>query len=70
MGAHVLPVVTHVVPGSGADRAGLKQGDVIVEADGIQDPTSAQVQQAASDGSLLLRLRREDNFFYAALRRQ
>jgi S1-C subfamily serine protease len=70
LGAHVLPVVTHVVPGSGADRAGLKQGDVIIEADGIQDPTSAQVQQAAQDGSLLLRLKREENFFYAALRRQ
>ena len=34
-----LPIITSIAPGSSADRAGLKPGDVIVEADGIQDPT-------------------------------
>ena len=55
--------------GSTADRAGLKVGDVIVEVDGINDPTSAQLQQSAADGQLLLRLRRRDSQFYAALKK-
>ena len=67
--AKPLPLVTAVVPGSAADRAGLKNGDVIVEADGIQDPTSLQVQQQAADGQILLRLRRGDSAFYAALKK-
>lgn len=67
--AKVLPVVTAVAPGSTADRAGLKVGDVIVEVDGINDPTSLQLQQSAADGQLLLRLRRRDSQFYAALKK-
>ncbi|MGH7280608.1 MAG: trypsin-like peptidase domain-containing protein, partial [Polyangiaceae bacterium] len=67
--ARPLPLVTAVVPGSAADRAGLKGGDVIVEVDGIQDPTSLQVQQQAADGQILLRLRRGDSAFYAALKK-
>jgi S1-C subfamily serine protease len=67
--AKVLPVVSTVVPGSTADRAGLRIGDVIVEADGIEDPSAAQLQQAAADGQLLLRLRRHEASFYAALRK-
>ena len=67
--AKVLPVLTSVAPGSAADRAGLKAGDVIVEADGIPDPTSAQVQESSKDGQLLLRVRRRDAAFYAALRK-
>jgi S1-C subfamily serine protease len=62
-------VVTTVQPGSSADRAGIKAGDVVAEADGVQDPTSAQIQQAAADGLLLLRLRRADTAFFAALKR-
>jgi serine protease Do len=67
--AKALPIVSTVVPGSAADRAGLRVGDVVVEADGIQDPTTAQLQQAAADGQLLLRLRRRESSFYAALRK-
>jgi S1-C subfamily serine protease len=67
--AKTLPIVSTVVPGSSADRAGLRIGDVIVEADGIVDPTAQQLQQAAADGQLLLRLRRHEASFYAALRR-
>jgi len=64
-----LPLITQVSPGSAADRAGLKPGDVIVEVDGIADPNAAQVQQAASDGQLLVRVRRRDASFYAALKK-
>ena len=67
--ARPLPLVTAVVPGSAADRAGLKGGDVIIEVDSIQDPTSLQVQQQAADGQILLRLRRGDSAFYAALKK-
>jgi serine protease Do len=62
-------IITQVHPGSAADHAGLKAGDVIVEADGQTDPSSAQLQQAASDHSLLLRVKRRDAFFYAALKK-
>ena len=67
--AKTLPIVSTVIPGSAADRSGLRVGDVIVEADGIVDPTSTQLQQAAADGQLLLRLRRRDSAFYAALKK-
>jgi S1-C subfamily serine protease len=67
--ARSLPMVSTVVPGSPADRAGLRTGDVIVEVDGIAMPTSEQLQQSAADGQLLLRLRRQGQAFYAALRR-
>jgi S1-C subfamily serine protease len=67
--ARSLPMVSTVVPGSAADRAGLRSGDVIVEVDGVSYATSQQLQQSAADGQLLLRLRRQDKDFYAALRR-
>jgi serine protease Do len=67
--AKALPVVTSITPGSPADRAGLKPGDVIVEADGVVDPTSAQLSSAAKDGQLLVRVRRRDASFYAAMKR-
>jgi S1-C subfamily serine protease len=67
--AKPLSMISVVAPGSAADRAGLKVGDVIVEADGIADPTAQQVLDAARDGQLLLRLRRRDASFYAALRK-
>ena len=37
--AKPLPVLTQVAPGSAADRAGLRAGDVIVEANGSPDPS-------------------------------
>ncbi len=67
--AKVLPVVTTVAPGSSADRAGLKAGDVIVEVDNLAEPTSTQVQEASKDGELLLRVRRRESTFYAALKK-
>ena len=67
--AHELTMVSTAVPGSAADCAGLAAGDVIVEADGVAYPTSKQLQDAAADGQLLLRLHRRNRDFYAALRR-
>jgi serine protease Do len=67
--ARSLPLVSSIAPGSSADRAGLRAGDVIVEVDGIAMPTAQQLQQAAADGQLLLRVQRGGKAFYAALRR-
>lgn len=67
--AKPVAMVTQVAPGSVAERAGLRPQDLIVEADGTSDPSAAQVQQAAADGILLLRLRRKDSFYYVALKR-
>ncbi len=67
--AKALPILTSVVPGSPADRAGLKPGDVIVEVDGIAEPTSAQLVDAAKDGELLVRVRRRDQAFYATMKK-
>jgi serine protease Do len=67
--ARPLPIVTQVTPGSAADREGLRAGDVIVEANGTVDPTSAQVADFARSGTLLLRLKRGDSYFYAALKK-
>jgi S1-C subfamily serine protease len=64
-----MPLVTSIAPGSSADRAGLKPGDVIVEADGIQEPSSNQLADAAKDGQLLVRVRRREASFYAAMKK-
>jgi Do/DeqQ family serine protease len=65
--AKTISVITRVEPGSPADRAQLKQGDVIVHADGAELPSSDQVAKAANDGNLLLRVTRKGRAFYAAL---
>jgi S1-C subfamily serine protease len=67
--ARAVPIVTQVAPGSVADRQGLRVGDVIVEANGTADPTSQQVADAARGGAILLRVKRGDSFFYAALKK-
>jgi Do/DeqQ family serine protease len=67
--AKPFPVLTQVTPGSAADRAGMRVGDVIVEVNGQQEPTSAQVAEDARSGALLLRVKRGDSYFYAALKR-
>ncbi len=69
LGQRALPIVTQVSPGSVADREGLRTGDVIVEVNGAQDPTSSQVADAAKAGALVLRVKRGDGFFYAALKK-
>jgi hypothetical protein len=56
-----------VAAGSTADREGLRVNDLIVEANGVVEPTSAQVADMAKNGSLLLRVRRGDAYYYAAL---
>jgi Do/DeqQ family serine protease len=67
--ARAVPIVTQVASGSVADREGLRVGDVIVESNGIADPSSAQVADAARSGALVVRLKRGDAFFYAALKK-
>ena len=62
-------VIAQVVPGSAGDRAGLRAGDVIIEADGITEPNAAQMAWAQQDGHMLLRVRRRDAAFYAAVRK-
>lgn len=61
--------VAAVTPGSAADRAGLKAGDVLVEVDGTNEPTASQVQEAARDGQLLVRVKRRDSTFYAVVKK-
>jgi S1-C subfamily serine protease len=67
--ARAVPILTQVTPGSAAERAGLRPGDVIVEANGTPEPTSAQLVDLARGGSLFVRVKRGDNYFYAALKR-
>jgi serine protease Do len=62
-------IITDVAPGSSADRASLKAGDVIVECDGKPDPTASDVQKAANDGELVVRVQRRGSAFYAALKK-
>jgi S1-C subfamily serine protease len=63
--------VSNVAPGSAADRAGLRVGDVIVEVDGVADPTAIKVQEAAADGVLVMRIRRGSaGYYYAAVKKQ
>ena len=64
-----LPIITSISPGSSADRAGLKPGDVIVEVDGVVDPSSAQLAEQAKDGQVLVRIRRRESSFYAAMKK-
>jgi Do/DeqQ family serine protease len=67
-GAKIVRVAS-VAPDSPADRGGLRPGDVILEADGNRQPSAADVQAAAKDGRLLLRIQRPGVTFYAAIRR-
>ena len=62
-----VTVITDVVAGSAADRAGLKKGDLVTEVDGKQDPSSSDVQTAATDGQIVVRVQRRGAAFYAAL---
>jgi len=63
-------VVVNVMPGSVADRANLRRGDVIVSADrqGAREP--ADVVNALADGSALLQVERGESAFFVALSRE
>lgn len=61
--------IGNVASDSPADRAGLKPGDLILEADTIKQPTKAQVTEASKDGRLLLRLKRGNASFYVAIKK-
>ena len=61
--------VFRVQPGSRADLAGLRAGDVIVQADGKSMPSAGDVGTAVKDGSVLMLVRRGQSSFYAALKR-
>lgn len=60
-------LVADVTPGSDADRAGIRRGDVILEADGDAVRQPAQVSAALRDGNALLRVRRGENAFYTVI---
>ncbi len=60
-------LITDVTPGSDADRAGLRRGDVILQADGHAVRQPQQIAQATGDGHALLRVRRGENSFYTVL---
>ena len=64
-----LAQITAVAADSVADRAGLRPGDIILDADGAERPAAIEVQASAKDGRLLLRLRRNSAIFFTALRR-
>jgi Do/DeqQ family serine protease len=62
-------VVTGIEPGTGAERAGLRPGDVILEADRAAVRRPQQVLTALRDGSALLRVQRDAGTFYTVLNR-
>jgi len=63
-------VVTAVEPGGAADRAGLRRGDVVLQADGREVTGSGDLAQAVADGraALLVRRRNEQRFVPVLLR--
>lgn len=69
MPPRAFAAIVQVAAGSAGDRAGLRTGDVIIEADGVIEPSASQVTQASQDGHMLLRVRRREAAFYAAVRR-
>ncbi len=63
-------VVTAVEPGAAADRAGLRRGDVVLQADGREVSGSGDLAQAVADGraALLVRRRNEQRFVPVLMR--
>ncbi len=62
-------VVASVVPGSGADRAGLVRGDVIEEVNRRPVQTPKQVEDSLQKGRALLKLYRQGGTFFVVFER-
>ena len=64
-------LVSEVQPGSPADEAGLRRGDVIVEVNRQNIADLKQLQTALADGdkTVLLLIRREDSTIYVPMKR-
>ncbi len=62
-------VVSWVRPGSAADRAGLRRGDVVVEADRKEVTSPADLERALGDGRALLRVQRLDGALFLVLKK-
>ena len=60
-------VVTGVATGTAADRAGLRKGDVIEQADRKPVPSARALQAALADGKALLRVVRKGSAFFTVL---
>ncbi len=61
--------VRGVEPGSEADRAGLRPGDIILQADRRPVRSIADVRAALKDGEALLYLERESRRFFQSIKR-
>lgn len=61
--------IDRVALGTAADRAALKKGDLIVEANGKALPTVAEVNAALLHGAVLLHVSRGERSFWVALHR-
>jgi Do/DeqQ family serine protease len=61
--------ITAIAPGSPADRAGLRPGDIVLQADGAVRPDAQAVIKSTEDGQCLLLVQRRQGTFYAAIRR-
>jgi Do/DeqQ family serine protease len=61
--------IVGVASASAADQSGLRPGDLVLDADAKHAPTAAEVDAAAADGHVLLRIRRGRATFYTSVRR-
>jgi serine protease Do len=63
-------VVAQVIPGSPADRAGLRRGDIVVDADSHVVRSPSDVERELADGHALLRVERGSHAFFAVVQRE